>query len=523
MSRKTDASLNPEGQRARIQDYADDNGDRVIWCDVDMDVSGAVPIRNRPGFGPWLAPDKITGIDGFCGDEMDRLSRDMLDYLQFARDMARLGKIIIDVSDGTDTSTERGRQTLEDRVLGAQREREKMSSRRRKAKGRAKAAGRWDGGVVPFGYEPRCDCHGDRRCPVPEHTAGWHLFQGGNADTARWMVRQRISGKGFSTIAAELTGAGVPTSRGKSAWRATSVQKILTSPLLLGYQTEMKNGVQVVRRGKDGQPVMFTDEPLIDRDTWDLLQEAIKAGSKARGLPQSRHLLYRVLFCRECSPEPFDPGTAVIMYGNRRHTGAGTYGHAKDHREYYNCKSCGLNIRLDKVEPLVEALIMHEAGHRVLLERRIVHGDDHSAAIARLERAAEKRRELLADDPNDEDMAHSLAAMEEQIEDLRRRPHEPDQAEWREVESGITAAAHWASLDTAERAKFLRDWEVTALADRQGMSVTLGWLEIYSETFKLVDNRMVPASLPALITHSRDWQRVTGGVLPAVVAHQLQE
>ena len=42
---------------------------------------------------------------------MDRLSRDMLDYLQFARDMAALGKIIIDVSDGTDTSTERGRQS----------------------------------------------------------------------------------------------------------------------------------------------------------------------------------------------------------------------------------------------------------------------------------------------------------------------------------------------------------------------------------------------------------------------------
>ena len=55
---------------------------------------------------------------------MDRLSRDMLDYLQFARDMAALGKVIIDVSDGTDTSTERGRQQLEDRILAAQRERE---------------------------------------------------------------------------------------------------------------------------------------------------------------------------------------------------------------------------------------------------------------------------------------------------------------------------------------------------------------------------------------------------------------
>ena len=36
----------------------------------------------------------------------------------------------------------------------------------------------------------------------------------------------------------------------------------------------MKNGVPVVRRGKDGQPIMFTAEPLIDQETWDLLQDA---------------------------------------------------------------------------------------------------------------------------------------------------------------------------------------------------------------------------------------------------------
>jgi hypothetical protein len=375
--------------------------------------------------------------------------------------------------------------------------------------------------VVPFGYQPRCDCHGSHRCPLPEHTTGWHLFQGEHAGIERWMVQQRISGKGFSAIAAELTAMGIPTSRGKGEWRGTAVQKILTSPILLGRQIEMRDGVMTVRRGKEGQPVMFTDEPLVDGETWDLLERAIRAGSRARGLPQSRHLLYRVLFCRACSPRPFSHGTAVLMYGNRRHTGAGTYGHTKDHREYYNCKSCGLNIRLDKVEPLIEAFIMHEVGNRVLLERRIVHGDDHAAAIARLERSAERRRQLLSDDPHDEDMARSLAAMEAQIDDLRRRPHEPDQTEWREVQSGITVAQHWASLDTGGRAQFLRDWEVTALAHRNGAEITLGWLQICSQTFKLADNRLAPASLPALIAHSRDWQRVSGAPLPAIVAREI--
>ena len=88
------------------------------------------------------------------------------------------------------------------------------------------------------------------------------------------------------------------------------------------------------------------------------------------------------------------------MYGSRRHSGR--------HTAYYTCKSCGLNIRIDRIEPLIETLVLYEVGARVLLEKYIIHGDDHAADIARLERAAEARRELLADEPDDEDMGRSL-------------------------------------------------------------------------------------------------------------------
>ncbi|MGH3238445.1 MAG: hypothetical protein ACRDOH_35350, partial [Streptosporangiaceae bacterium] len=176
--------------------------------------------------------------------------------------------------------------------------------------------------------------------------------------------------------------------------------------------------------------------------------------------------------------------------------------------------------RIDRVEPLCEALVLNEAGGRVLLERRIVYGDDHAAAISRLERAAERRRELLADDPDDEDMKASLAKTEAQITELRNQPHEPDTFEWREAEGRIKVADHWAALDTAGRAKFLRDWEVTCFADRQGAETRLGWLEIYVDAFRLRngDSRLCPAALPALIAHSQEWQRVPGAVLPSRVA-----
>ena len=466
----------------------------------------------------------------------------MLDYLQFARDMAALGKIIIDVSDGTDTSTERGRQALEDRILAAQRERERIATRCRKSAERRSDAGRWRGGKPGFGYAPRCECHGERTCPEPEHTTGWRRVQDEvTAPIAKRIVQQRIDGKGFAAIATALNAGDIPSPRHgmsrkgtpyKGQWNATTVRKILTSPLLLGHAVVMKGEVGVkgmpgykkgqivaTRRGKDGQPIMFTDEPLIDQETWDLLQDAIKAGSRARGQAQSRHMLYRVLYCRNCSPMPFSPDTAVIMYGNRRHTGAGQNRHTRDHREYYNCKSCGLNIRIDRIEPLIEQLVLGEVGGRVLLEKYIIHGDDHAADIARLERAAERRRELLADEPDDADMARSLAATEAQIAELRTAAHEPDKPAWREAGSGIKVADHWAALDTEGRAKFLRDWEVTCFADKDGAETRLGWLEICSEAFRLRngDSRLCPTALPAVVAHGAEWQSVPGAVLPARV------
>jgi transcriptional regulator with XRE-family HTH domain len=375
-----------------------------------------------------------------------------------------------------------------------------------------------------------------------------------------------------------------------------------------GYK---KGQIVATRRGRDGQPIMFTDEPLTDQDTWDQLQEAIKAGARARGQAQSRHMLYRVLFCRTCSPTPFNPETAVRMYGGRRHTtwrevrgehvqyiseeqvpdlGAfileqrkraglslvqlqeranlgdsslnrierglirptvralrlisAAFGMSveemlaqgapgaevipaqlveREHPAYYTCKQCHLNIRIDLIEPLIETLVLSEVGERVLLEKYIVHGDDHAADISRLERAAERRRELLADDPDDEDMARSLAATEAQIAELRRKPHEPDTPAWRPVESGIKVADHWAALDTAGRAKFLRDWEVTCFADREGAESRLGWLAIYGDAFKLSKGRLVPTALPVLVAHSQEWQRVPDAVLPALVAQATQE
>jgi site-specific DNA recombinase len=103
LSRMEDNSNNPAMQRAAAQEYADEHpGTVLIFTEVeDLDVSGAKPMRERPGIGPYLTPEKINTWDGILGNEMDRLSRDMLDYLLTVRDLVARGKVVIDFSDGT--------------------------------------------------------------------------------------------------------------------------------------------------------------------------------------------------------------------------------------------------------------------------------------------------------------------------------------------------------------------------------------------------------------------------------------
>lgn len=165
--------------------------------------------------------------------------------------------------------------------------------------------------------------------------------------------------------------------------------------------------------------------------------------------------------------------------------------------------------------------MLHEVGPPVLLERHIELGDDHATEITRLERAVERREEMLDADPDDEDLKRPITKMTARAKKLRDKPREPDKTDWREVKSSITVAKHWASLTPAERANFPRDWEVTVFADKKGWDLRLGIVEAYNEYFKLTGNRLAPANLPALIKDSQDWQQVDGAMLSAIVAQEI--
>jgi site-specific DNA recombinase len=487
LSRMEDNSNNPAAQRAAAQEYADKHpGTVLIWTEVeDLDVSGAMPMRERPGIGPYLTPEKINTWDGILGNEMDRISRDMLDYLLTVRDLVARGKVIIDLSDGTDTTTLRGRQTLEDRVRDAQRYREQVAEKRARAAKRIGDRGDWGGGQVRFGYMPVCKCHGIRRCPEPEHTTGWRLVRdAATSAIVRRMVKDYIDGTGFTDLARQLNASGVKAAQGRT-WGATSVRYLLKSPTLVGMEVQKPhNNVVVIRRDKDGSPIRFTDSPILTDEEFQDLQDVIKDRAHNRGSGIATHLLWRVAYCRTCSM-PCDDSLPCVTHGIQLN---GSRRKDTPHTGYYVCKNyseCHQLVYIDDLEAELVSRLLEIAGPRLLLVPTIEHGDDHSAEIIRLERRAERLRAEL-DQEYDDDLERLIAKVGKQLAEILSGPCEPDRVVMRPAEPRITVAEHWAKLDTLGRNKFLRDWHVSVYTNREGApDINLGWLPLDADTFTL--------------------------------------
>jgi site-specific DNA recombinase len=481
VSRDTEEGSSPEDQRDAALRYQDTRARvKIIFTDViDYDIGGATPIAERPGVKDWLQPDKINEWDAIGGAEMSRISRDMRDYLNFFYEMVKeRGKIVVDLSDGTDSNTLRGRQTLENRILEAQRYREFVGEKRSRKAQRLSDLGRWDGGRVPFGYRPVqrkiADDFGKTR-------AAWFLIKDADGTTpiAERMIKDAFAGKSNLGIAKDLNAEGIKSSIGRS-WQGHTVGRVLTSPSLAGFVVKMEGGpknknVLTIRRGGDGRPIMFTDDPIISEERWQELQDALRRRGRPRGQPQVRHMLWNVAFCRNCSQECDGalpcPEHDVRLYGQRR------VKHAEK-GEHYWCKRCGFSIDRELLEHYVEWRLLNEAGRNLLMEPRTIRGSDHSAEIIKLGRRIERLRVEL-DMEYDRDLERSIRNAEERLDRLIEGPHEPDRVVLRPVDPPTTVAEHWASLRTAKDINdYLRATMITFYADREGIIGQVGWIAL---------------------------------------------
>lgn len=233
--------------------------------------------------------------------------------------------------------------------------------------------GFFNGGRAPFGYVWE-------KVPVGETTKLKLVPDPAAAHIVRRAYSLVLEGKGCIEIARTFNEEGIFTKFGKRRWSNTVIHKILTSPKYTGDNEFSAGGETILVRN--------THPSLVDRKTWDAVQETLKARSPARGTqridPRKVVRFSGLLYCGEC-------GSAMVPTTGTSRTGAVHH--------YYECSNArkvgecsGHRMRAFDFDDMMMSLVQEHLFTRETLDR---------AANALLEfgrtlevQTGEKRRQL---------------------------------------------------------------------------------------------------------------------------------
>jgi len=461
ISHDTATTNSPRTQRADIKAcVAEHPGDRIDFWTEDLDMSGGIPIADRPGIGPFLQEDRLDDWDGIIGCRLDRLFRDQLDFLLWVRDIGeKYGKFILDAEDGTDSSTIAGRRILNQRAEAAQYERERMAANRSRAAREIRQEARYGGGPIPFGLKPERYETGEFKDNGDPEYAFRLVEHPSYADEVRSIVKRIIAGESANSIALDMNRRGVPTSRnaqriieGKeptgALWAASALLRYLRSPSLKGYVLNYpkkgQTGKPTIVYGHDGLPVRRT--AILDDATWQAVQDVIKNAGDGRATGRRSNaatLLLGVAKCGECGGS---------LHSDQRSKPGGKRYYGCQNNHYRGCTARLIPMR--ELDDRVSQAIM-AVGDEPVIEIKRGHGNERERKLAEVGQAI---IDLTTDRyahgiirPNYDEMLASL-----QAEESRLRAEPPEPSEEKKIPTGETIGHLWQRLDIQARRTFLQ-------------------------------------------------------------------
>ncbi|MEU7773664.1 recombinase family protein [Micromonospora taraxaci] len=485
-----DRNLSKQGMVDDLRALCAARGFTEVALHIDDGKSGAV--RDRPEFRAWLA-DAIEGrADVLVTWHVDRLSREGLN----------VAAIILDVIEGKDPQTGKKDHHKPVRLIGyddrldsgdperddedsgfrmsfvikAEQARAELNRMKKRSQARVKRMRkekRSTGGLTPYGYQ-----RAPRGSKELEHDPV-------SAPILREAVRRVIDGASIASVAKDLNTRGVLSPRDHAAvrdtgeprknretgealppqlWTDQTLRRMLTNPVLLGWLTDDRKVV----RDNDGKPVL-RGEPLISREDWDALQNAITGAKKPKHRTAPEAMLSGGVFCPLCGE--------VLHF----HWAVKT---SQEYR-YYRCsgrtrKENGCTAgapRAERLEQLVGEVLLSTVGDLDVLRKVYVPGDDTATDLADV---AERMRELREDrqaglyrgEQGTAEFREMYANLEKRREQLASKPSRPDG--WEYVTTGQTYRQLWESSDTAGRRTLLRDSGVRVEAMKAAATVSVG-------------------------------------------------
>jgi DNA invertase Pin-like site-specific DNA recombinase len=266
------AGLGVERQIDDCSDLAARLGGSVVTTFTDNDIS-AYSGKHRPGYEGLLTAMKAGEIDGVLAWHTDRLHRSMVELESYVSASETHNVATHTVKAGmVDLATPSGRLVARQLGAVARYEVEHAIERQKAAKLQAAKAGLPSGGNRAYGYE-------QNGMVIIEHEAA----------VVREAIDRFIAGDSWRTIALDLNARGIPTAKGNQ-WTAINVHNV----------ANRKRNISIRTHNDDEYPAQWPS--LVDLDTWEDLQMAIKRGQALYGRRTyaRKHLLSGFVFCGLC-------------------------------------------------------------------------------------------------------------------------------------------------------------------------------------------------------------------------------
>jgi len=252
--------------------------DNWILADIfaDEGVTGT-STRRREAFNRMVAAAEAGMLDLILTKEVSRFARNTVDTLEYTRKLKALGVGVIFINDNIDTRDNDGELRLTIMASMAQEESRKTSERVRWGQKRRMEAGVVFGNNSTYGFDTR---------------QGQLFVKPEEADVVRLIYRKFLNeGKGTHVIARELYEEGIaPPKTATGKWSCVMILRILRNEKYVGDLIQKKfvtidylTHKKVENRGRE-EKVYLRDhhEAIIDRETWDAVQQELARRSEKR-------------------------------------------------------------------------------------------------------------------------------------------------------------------------------------------------------------------------------------------------
>ena len=223
----------------------------------------------RPALKQLLKDIEARKVDVVVVYKIDRLTRSLADFAKLVEAFDARSISFVAVTQQFNTTTSMGRLTLNVLLSFAQFERELSSERVRDKVAASRRKGKWTGGTVPLGYDAR-----DKKLVINPT----------EAETVRMIFRRYTELQSFGRLVADLDKRGIVTKR-----RNTKVKKFNGGiPFTYGPLAHfLKNRIYIGETGHGGKWYPGEHKAIIDRKTFDKVQELLASGTSKRKIKRS--------------------------------------------------------------------------------------------------------------------------------------------------------------------------------------------------------------------------------------------